>query len=104
MLLQLTANHIIPSVPSHSLILRGYKTITYNCNTIGAGIFLYAIGTLGPIENGDFTTVRGDVKGQRAAAIFTAVMAIILIIGGLALPYFTKTKIGNVTQTQPAAK
>jgi len=94
----------MPSVPSHSLILRGYQAITYNCNTIGAGIFLYAMGTLGPTENGDFTTVRGDVKGQRAAAIFTAVMAIVLIIGGIALPYFTKTKTGNVAQTPPAAK
>jgi hypothetical protein len=104
MLLQLTANNIVPSVPSHSLILRGYQVITYNCNTIGAAILLYAMGTLGPTENGDFTTVRGDVKGQRAAAIFTAVMAMILVIGGLALPCLTKTKTGNVAQTPPATK
>jgi len=62
------------------------------------------MGTLGHTENGDFRTVRGDVKGQRAAVIFTAVMAMILIIGGLALPCFTKTKTGNVAQASPAAK
>lgn len=89
MSLQIAAEHIIPSVPSHSRVLRGYKAITSIGNVIGVGILLYAIGTLGPTENGDFTEVRGDAKGQQAAAIFTAVMTTILILGGIALPCLT---------------
>ena len=88
---QIAAGHIIPSVPSHSRIVRGYKAITSIGNIIGAGILLYAMGTLGPAENGDFT-VRGDAKGQRAVTIFTAVMTTILILGGIALPCLTKMR------------
>ena len=91
MSLQIAAEHIIPSVPAHSRIVRGYKAITFIGNIIGAGILLYAMGTLGPAENGDFT-VRGDAKGQQAATIFTAVMTTILILGSIALPFLTKMK------------